>query len=76
MVFLESSLFESSRCVFNFSSKKHWTLTIMCVTLFEPIGGVVVGGLVLAILDVVEAGAYAIEEGGGSQTAYMTCNSS
>ncbi|KAL9342158.1 hypothetical protein Peur_065483 [Populus x canadensis] len=45
-----------------------------CVTLFEPVRGVVVGGLVPALLDVVEAGPHAIQERCGSQTTYKVCN--
>jgi len=46
------------------------------VTLFEPVRGVVVGGLVPALLDVVEAGPHAIQERCGSQTTYKVCNPS
>ncbi|KAJ6947403.1 hypothetical protein NC651_001941 [Populus alba x Populus x berolinensis] len=74
MMFLESSLFESSRCVFSPSSNEHWTLTTGCINLFGPVGGVALGGLVSTLLNVVEAGTHAIQEIYGFQTAQRVCN--
>jgi hypothetical protein len=84
MMFSESSLFESSRCIPNPFSGKHWIITtvlkkwvldvIGVCNPVGPIGGALVGGLVSTLLDVVKVGTCAIQERYGSQTIHRVCN--
>jgi hypothetical protein len=80
MVFAKSSLFESSRHVHSSSSKEHWRSGSSTpqgyVALFGPLGGIDVGGMVSALLDIVEVGTRAIQEGCGSPTTHKVCNPS